>query len=745
MYRFQIIAQTQIGESIGLVGSSPELGEWNINKAIPLHTSSDSYPLWSTAEVIDFSESVALGLTQNPQYKYILFNAKGEVTWEFWGGNRWIPLQPEINSEVILIDDGAFGYWQPYPFGYLEKNPLQQAITTNSEGLKIVVIGSSVALGYKSWLMKGWAWQLGQTLQQRYGYSLTNVSQLGANVNSTITRFPTVVTPQNPDIVIISLSLGNEGLASCFPHERRAIQRRFESGLQQLVKMTREIGAIPMLGAVYPHNDYHSDHYRLLKNTHQRMLSWGIPMLNWFQAVDDGFGHWRENISFDPAHPNTMGHQLMYRSIDLELFNSEQLRLEKKRWEQDNQNSIYFDNKGFELFVNLKDKSLEIRNQSPYNYTIAPYCEELQTALQKKAGLVPGIYLAEQIVSKIPPFFTVDQEGYIETTIDIPQGVEVTYSSAFNLFPSSKVELLFYDGNIGIIQKSEHQVWVINETDHEYNVHPMWKEVRTALTKLKAGIYEDFFNPEKPFRTMMIDHDGLASRVKIPPKSAILFDYQCQLSQRSRVAIVPLGARCAARMLLYKLGYDGPAFPFDLTRTTNIGDVADIIANGFEDMWNPDLLVYNAFEKRIYHRRWSGLSFAHEVEDTDDPVHNMQPVYERMLTRYQARSNRFWYTLEHGDEFLFIRNGYVDRAGVIDLLEKLTLKCKGKFFRLLLISPEPSEHYFDLPNVIHYNMDFNPDQMYADHQHWQNSAEIMGEILQKLKISSRNLFWCPSL
>lgn len=63
--------------------------------------------------------------------------------------------------------------------------------------------------------------------------------------------------------------------------------------------------------------------------------------------------------------------------------------------------------------------------------------------------------------------------------------------------------------------------------------------------------------------------------------------------------------------------YDGPAFPFDLTRTTNIADVADAIKHGFDDMWNPALLHYSADAGRIYHSKWSGLSFAHEVEETE--------------------------------------------------------------------------------------------------------------------------------
>ena len=107
-----------------------------------------------------------------------------------------------------------------------QKPAAEMPSETQSKGLKIVVIGSSVARGHKAWLLNGWVTQLGQTLQQTYGHQLVNVAEVGANVNRAIARFTSVVTPEQPDIVIIALSLGNEGLASCPPRQRRAVQRR---------------------------------------------------------------------------------------------------------------------------------------------------------------------------------------------------------------------------------------------------------------------------------------------------------------------------------------------------------------------------------------------------------------------------------------------------------------------------------------------------------------------------------------
>jgi hypothetical protein len=745
MYQFQICGYTQTGESIGLVGSTPELGLWDVKKCVHLRTSAERYPLWWTDVEIDIQPPLGAAARQRVEYKYVLLDSKGSARWEALGSNRWIPINPDDSSNTIVVDDGAFGYLQPYPFGYIKKPAVRMLSKEEYSGLKIVVIGSSVASGHKAWLLKGWAWLLGEVLQQKYGHRLVNVSEVGANVNKTIERFASVVTPEKPDIVIIALSLGNEGLAYCPPNERRAVQRRFENGLQELVKMTRDIGARPILGGVYPHNDYNSEHYWLLKNTHNRMLNWGVPVLDWLAALDDGEGRWKEGISFDPAHPNTIGHRLMYQAIDLQFFqiNPEELAKEKQHFQDLNEVRIYLDDAGFQSVGYLKEKRLVFINSSPYNYAIAPYWQQMQTALASKAGLIPGIYITKHPQQGTLPFFAVQDDGTIETILDIPPGANLEYSPAFKLFERKNSQVLFYDEHLGIWQQDEQHLWVINESDHEYNIHPMWKEVRSALKAIPPGVYEDPLYPDIPFRTMMIGNDGLESRVKILPRSAVFFEYKCKLSDISRVAIIPLGDRCAVRMMLYKMQYDGPAFPFDLTRTTKIGDVADMIENGFSDMWNPRYLYYSPDAGRIYHRKWTGLSFAHEVEETDNPLHDMSPVYERMRVRYTARSKRFWHTIQNCDKALFVRTGIADRGGVMDLANKLEKQCQGKPFHLLLLSPQAGDEFSDLPNVVHYNVEFNPDRMYEDLEHWMYCTQVMQGILESLGVSSKNLFWCP--
>jgi lysophospholipase L1-like esterase len=754
MYRFQVMASTQPGETIVLVGASPALGLWDVSQGIPLQTSAERYPLWWVD--LDLADQpLEQGQSTDPsiQYKYVRLQADGTIEWETWETNRWVPLEPAALPSPIVVDDGWFGMIPTHPYGYFA-DPLSPTWAKPSpEGLKVVVIGSSVALGCSAWLLRGWAWHLEQSLKQ-LGHQLVNVSALGANVGTTIARFTTAVAPEQPDIVIIALSLGNEGfVAAIAPPQQRAIQRRFENGLQQLIKMTRDLGAQPILAGLYPNAGYTIAHQVLMQATAQRMSHWGVPVLDWFDLLNDGQGRWQAGLSFDPAHPNTVGHRLMYEAIDLSLFerNPHQSKPTefasttgfsdaeipvKNLAENPIEVPIHQDATGFRILHQNNSNGLRLINP-----TLEPY--SLPGEKVKVTGLPAGLYIAEDAaIGNLFSLFIQDHD-LIETPVTVPPQADLIFYPAFHFFDSSCSQVLFYDNHLAILKVSDQQLYLINDSEHEYNIQPMWKAVCSALKVMPAGVYADPADADAPFRTLMIGDHGVESRVKVPGKSAIALTYQCKLSEVNRVAILSLGDRCAARMLLYKLQYDGPAFPFDLTRTTNLADVADIVQTGFEDMWNPHYLSYCDQAKRIYHTKWTGLSFAHEVEDSDDPVDDMSPVHERMRLRYSARAERFWYTLQNCDQVLFVRTGGCQRGSVLDLLDKLTSNCGSKPFLLIIISPQASEEFAGLPNVKHYNLEFNPDRMYEDLGHWLYCTEIMRDILNSVGVSSKNLFWCP--
>jgi lysophospholipase L1-like esterase len=734
MYRFQVRANTQPGEYIAIVGSVPKLGMWSPQGALPLSTDADRYPLWT----IELDPSHLISAENRLEYQYLHVKPGAKTEWESHLKNRSVPIEP--TPEMLVIDNGYWGTIEPYCYGYYEQGTQPLILPQGPQGLKVVIVGSSVAAGCSSWKLRGWSWLLQQELHRRFGHQVLNHAKLGANVTNIIDWFDDLVRHHRPDIVIIALSLGNEGLASVPAHEYKAVQRRFESGLQKLLDMTRSIGALPMLGGVYPNGHYNKDHYAILLETHHRMMCWEVPVFNWLSALDNGQGRWKTGIAFDHAHPNTEGHRLMFAAIPLELFNLDRAQLEQQRQKlhQPPEVTVFNDPNGFHVLVNPKNKSLRIINPTRHPYIISPAWQDLQEALKTKAKLLPGIYTTKQNDRSLSFFVKGDQT--IENLVEIPPGSDVEYHATFHLFSPKTCQILFYDGQIGLLKEDDQRLRVLNETNHEYNIHPMWKEVRSALKGMPPGVYKDAADPEREFGTMMIGKDGLESRIKAPPKSSLTFTYRSDLAAISRVGIIPLGDRCAVRMLLYKLELDGPAYPFDLTRTTLLSDVADIIENRFHDMWNPHYLRYNPHEKRMYHTKWTGLSFAHEVEDSDQ---NMYPVFERMKIRYTNRSERFWYTLKHANELLFIRTGVADRNSIIDIVEKLERLCAGKPFRFMLISLQDGRDIADIPHVLHYCFDFNPDRMYQDEGYWMECARTMGSILNSLGVSSKNLFWCP--
>ncbi|KAL2143303.1 hypothetical protein VTI28DRAFT_10610 [Corynascus sepedonium] len=67
---------TQWGESVKVVGSTPELGSWDVKKAVPLSASAytESNPLWKI--------TVPMKAGQAVQYKFIRVNGDGKAQWE---------------------------------------------------------------------------------------------------------------------------------------------------------------------------------------------------------------------------------------------------------------------------------------------------------------------------------------------------------------------------------------------------------------------------------------------------------------------------------------------------------------------------------------------------------------------------------------------------------------------------------------------------------------------------------------
>ncbi|MCE9615645.1 MAG: 4-alpha-glucanotransferase [Lentisphaerae bacterium] len=93
--RFSIHYETKWGDEVRLVGSSPELGEWNVHRAPPMvYTPGGN---WVLSLPVTRKTATAFA------YKYCILHAGGGVEWE-WGVNRESPARVGRVSHVLVSD-----------------------------------------------------------------------------------------------------------------------------------------------------------------------------------------------------------------------------------------------------------------------------------------------------------------------------------------------------------------------------------------------------------------------------------------------------------------------------------------------------------------------------------------------------------------------------------------------------------------------------------------------------------------
>jgi PKD repeat protein/lysophospholipase L1-like esterase len=199
-----------------------------------------------------------------------------------------------------------------------------QVVKTN------VILGSSVALGWKASgyysnqyingsVVNSYGALLTQSLGTN-GWWVVNKSVAGDATANVIGRFSRDV-PAGADEILIALSLGNEGLPDS--DHPQAICDQFFAGITNLITMSRRNGSIPLLGCIYPRDDFSASEYVYLKNMVLRLNTLGVPNANFLGATDDGHGHWVRGLGAgDGLHPNNAGHYEMFLAIVPSVFDA---------------------------------------------------------------------------------------------------------------------------------------------------------------------------------------------------------------------------------------------------------------------------------------------------------------------------------------------------------------------------------------------------------------------------------------
>jgi lysophospholipase L1-like esterase len=214
------------------------------------------------------------------------------------------------------------------PTDAADYNSATTTVTVSVANGRIVVMGSSVALGYGSSgflnniyingsYSNGYAALLTQLLTPE-GWAVTNISISGQNTANGLARFNTDVVPLSPNYLWIGYSLWNEGLGGST--NPVGVVTTYLANLTNLISKCRSNGIYNLNGLNYPNNNYSSSEYGYLKSANLTINGWNAPSVNFLGALDDGAGHWVNGYWYDALHPNDAGYAEMFYSFVPTLF-----------------------------------------------------------------------------------------------------------------------------------------------------------------------------------------------------------------------------------------------------------------------------------------------------------------------------------------------------------------------------------------------------------------------------------------
>ena len=82
----------------------------------------------------------------------------------------------------------------------------------------------------------------------------------------------------------------------------------------------KDAGIFPIVGGVYPNNDYTLMQYAWERRVYDEMDTWDVPVLQWLDGLEDGYGHYPKGWENDPWHPNDEGYKHYYEQIPQKVW-----------------------------------------------------------------------------------------------------------------------------------------------------------------------------------------------------------------------------------------------------------------------------------------------------------------------------------------------------------------------------------------------------------------------------------------
>lgn len=181
-----------------------------------------------------------------------------------------------------------------------------------SRGKTAIFIGSSVCVGAGATNNRGWSAMTAERMQ-RNKWRTSNCAIGGQTTADILLRLDKDVLAHRPAVCFVGLGLSNEGLSSAAnPAVPCGI---FLSNLMRIARALEAQGILPIIGGVYPNDEYTGEQSRWLHAVHDEMNHWSYPVLQWLHGIEDGNGHYVSGWTSDPVHPNDIGYENLYAAI----------------------------------------------------------------------------------------------------------------------------------------------------------------------------------------------------------------------------------------------------------------------------------------------------------------------------------------------------------------------------------------------------------------------------------------------
>lgn len=194
----------------------------------------------------------------------------------------------------------------------------------NNETYNVTFFGSSVCNGTGAKNNHGYAWLLNNTnFFDTTIFKYYNASTGGDNTIKVeiFDRLTQKLYPTKPNIVVLGLSLGNEGILSPIDDDgREKILEQFRSRLKALADSLYNVGIKPVIVNCYAHTLFKTEQYLYTKKMNRIINTWEYPSVNVLGTIDDLSGKWVDNCVRDPWHPNDLGHEEMAYAFVPSLF-----------------------------------------------------------------------------------------------------------------------------------------------------------------------------------------------------------------------------------------------------------------------------------------------------------------------------------------------------------------------------------------------------------------------------------------